>query len=79
MSENVVTALTSIFHTVFNDEGIEITNDLSAKDVADWDSMNHVNIIIAVETEFGIRFSNTEISELENVGQLIGLIEEKIG
>ena len=78
MSENIVESLTEIFHTVFNDDSIEITNELSAKDVNNWDSMNHVNLIIAVETEFGIRFSNDEISDLQNVGELIQLIQKKI-
>jgi acyl carrier protein len=62
---------------VFNDDSIVINNELSAKDLAEWDSMNHVNIIIAVEAEFNIRFSNDEISELKNVGELIDLIKNK--
>lgn len=78
MSEQIVESLTEIFHTVFNDDSIEVKNELTAKDVKNWDSMNHVNLIIAVETEFGIRFSNDEISDLQNVGELIQLIQNKV-
>ena len=70
--------LTNIFRTLFNNSSLQLTHDLSAQDVPGWDSLNHVNLIISIENEFGIRFSNTEISSLENVGQLMQLIDKKV-
>ena len=70
--------LTEIFRTLFNQDDLVLRDDLSAQDVAGWDSFNHVNLIIQTEQEFGIRFSNEEVGSLQNVGQLKILIEEKL-
>lgn len=71
--------LTQIFRTLFNQDDLVLRDDLTAEDVPGWDSLNHVNLIIQVEQEFGIRFSNEEVTSLQNVGQLQELIEAKLG
>ena len=66
-----------VFQDVFNDDELVISRSTTAKDVADWDSVMHVSLIIRIEKAFGIRFSSTEVANLQNVGELIDLVEAK--
>lgn len=66
--------LTSVFHDVFDDDTIEVSPQLTAKDVDGWDGLTHIRLILSVEKEFGIKFTNSEIGKLENVGDLAALI-----
>lgn len=69
--------LTMIFHDVFLREDLALTPELSAKDVADWDSFKQIEIIIAVEERFSIKFRTREMDSLNNVGDLVKLIASK--
>lgn len=71
--------LTEVFHDVFDDGDIQLARHTSAADVEEWDSLMHVNLVLAAEREFGVRFSSTEVAQLVNVGELIDLIELKCG
>ena len=71
--------LSGIFKTLFNRPDLELDNNLSAKDVPGWDSFNHVNLIINIEEEFGVQFSNEEVGGMQNVGNLKNLLASKIG
>jgi len=75
--EKLLNALTDVFHDVFDDDNIVLRPEMTAADVEEWDSLNHVRLIVATEKEFGVRFSTTEINSLENVGQFVSLIAEK--
>ena len=70
-----------LFQSVFNDEEIRITRATSAEDVEGWDSLMHINLIVAVEQAFGICFATAEISDLKEYGKTVGdmldLIEAK--
>ena len=57
---------------------LEIRDDLTAGDVPGWDSFNHVNLIINIEEEFGIRFTSGEVSGMKNVGDLKRILALKI-
>ena len=57
---------------------LEIRDDLTAGDVPGWDSFNHVNLIINIEEEFGIRFASGEVSGMKNVGDLKRILALKI-
>jgi len=70
--------LTPVFHQVFDNEAIVLTPDLTADDVDEWDSMSHINLMIAIELEFGIEFDPNEIQSFANVGELITTIEKKL-
>lgn len=70
--------LSEVFCDVFEDDELVITPEMTADEVEDWDSLMHVNLMVAVEKRFGIRFSSSEIARLQNVGQLIALIHKKI-
>jgi acyl carrier protein len=69
--------LTEVFRGVFDDDSIEVTPELSAKDVDGWDSLTHIRLILTVEKTFKVRFSTVEVGKLENVRDLVGLIKAK--
>jgi len=69
--------LAIIFEDVFDDDSIRVTSELSAKDVAGWDSLTHIRLLLTVERKFGIKFSTSEIGSLENVGDLAALIKAR--
>ncbi|HUI34353.1 MAG TPA: acyl carrier protein [Stellaceae bacterium] len=70
--------LTTIFHDVFLRDDLALSPELSAKDVPDWDSFKQIEIIIAAEERFGIKFRTREMDSLNNVGDLVRLISSKI-
>ncbi len=76
MSTEINQRLTEIFKKVFEDENIKITPEMTAADVANWDSLSHVAMIEKVEKEFGIKFKLKEIISMKKVGDLISLIEK---
>jgi acyl carrier protein len=71
--------LETVFQNVFNDDTLHIFPEMTAADVEDWDSMQHINLIVACEKQFQVKFALSEISELKNVGELENLIARKIG
>lgn len=71
--------LTAVFHDVFDDASIRIQDETTAADVADWDSLQHVNLIVAAEKAFGVKFSTKDVQSLANVGQFVDLIAKKLG
>jgi len=70
--------LNVIFKTVFDDDDIMITPEMTANDVDGWDSLSHINLITTVEARFSIRFSQKELLTQKNVGDLIRDIESKL-
>lgn len=75
---DVHTRLTAIFRDVFDDESLVLRDDLTAEDVENWDSLTHINLIVAIEKEFRIRFTTAEVSGLKNVGELEALAAAKV-
>jgi len=69
--------LTQVFRTVFDDDMIEISRSLTADDVDGWDSLSHVNLLLAIELEFGIEFKQYEVQSFNNVGELMDNIAKK--
>jgi acyl carrier protein len=76
--ETILKQLTEIFHQVFDDDSIILTTETTANDVAEWDSMNHVNLVVAVEFHFGIKFQTAEIEDLKSVGDFVALIAKRL-
>ena len=77
MSETL-SRLSEVFQEVFDDDELEVSHSTSAADVEQWDSLMHVNLVLAAEREFSVRFSSTEVAQLNDVGELIGLIDAKV-
>jgi acyl carrier protein len=70
--------LTEVFRRVFDDHSLVLIESMTADDVDGWDSLSHINLILAIELEFGIEFKPNEIQSFENVGELIQCIELKV-
>ena len=62
---------------IFDDPGMEITESTTAADVEEWDSLEQINILVAMEKLFGVKFSVGEVEGLRDVGELVNLIESK--
>lgn len=77
--DQIIADLTPLFHTVFNNSDIVITDDLNAEKVDQWDSLTHLNMIAEVEKHFGIKFKLKELIGMKNVGDMIDLILSKKG
>lgn len=77
MSDEVRERLASVFAETINSD-VVLTDELSAKDVEGWDSLAHINLIYALEDEFGFDFSQREMAGLSSVGDLRQLIEAKV-
>jgi len=68
-----------VFREVFEDQTLRITRETTAEDVEGWDSFAHVNLIMALETRFGVKFKLAELQQMANVGDAITLIGQKVG
>ena len=71
--------LTDVFRVVFDDPGIALRNETTAADIPDWDSLTHINLIVAAEKKFAVRFTTKDIQGLANVGEFIDLVARKLG
>ncbi len=76
--QEIYAQLTVIFHDLFDDESIALNPSLTATDVPEWDSFNHINLIVAVESKFGIKFQTAELESMHTVGHLADLIQSKL-
>lgn len=70
--------LNALFCKVFDDREIKITPEMTANDIEEWDSLSHVNLVVAIEKHFGIKFKTSEIIRWKNIGQMHDSIMEKI-
>jgi len=70
--------LTLIFRSIFQEPTLEITPETTANEVDAWDSLSHLNMIAAVEKEFGIKFKLKDLVKLKNVGDLLLIIQTKL-
>ena len=74
----IYTALTEIFHDVFLRDDLVLKAELSAKDVQGWDSFKQIEIIMATEEKFGMKFSTRELDSLQNVADLVRAVVAKV-
>ena len=74
----IYVALTEIFHEVFMREDLILSAALTANDVAGWDSFKQIEIIMAAEERFGIKFHTRELDRLHNVGDLVAVVAAKL-
>ena len=72
--EEVFERLNEVFRDVFDDESIEVNENTTSADIEDWDSLEHISLMSAVEQEFGIRFSMGQIQSMKNVGEMVNII-----
>ena len=76
--EQILSELTDLFRDVFERPDLTLTRQTTAQDVEGWDSVNHINVIVAAEMHFGVKFKTAELDEMKNVGELVDLIGQKM-
>lgn len=73
----ILVKLQDVFQDILDNEDIELTFDTTAEDVEEWDSLSHVQLVVAVEKEFGIKFTSKEILSWANIGDMVDCIVKK--
>lgn len=76
--DDIKTKVEKIFRDIFDDEDIVISDSTCAQDIEEWDSLEQINLIVAMENEFCIKFDINDLGNLNNVGEMIDLIQVKI-
>ena len=76
--EEVFERLNEVFRDVFDEEDITVDEGTTAEDIDGWDSLEHINLMAAVESEFGIKFSMGQIVTMKNVGEMADIILQKV-
>jgi len=71
--------LEPIFRQVFDDEAISLQRETTSDDIEEWDSLTHMNLVVALELRFKIKFALGELQKLRNVGEMLDLINRKLG
>ena len=77
--DKIYPRLNEIFRDTFDDDTIELTPNTTAHDIKDWDSVNHINLIVAIEEDFHIKLKTAELESLKDVGEMVRLIGIKTG
>ncbi len=75
--DKIIKRLNEVFRDVFDDDNICVNENTTSADIEDWDSLEHINLIAAVEDEFDMRFKMKEVSGMKNVGEMIAIISER--
>lgn len=76
--EEVYKMLDTVFQEVFDDETIHVNDETISDDIEDWDSLEHINLVVAVEETFSIKFNMGEVNEMKNVGEMVDKILAKV-
>ena len=67
-----------VFRDVFDDEDITVNDATTAADIEDWDSLEHINLVVAIEERFGVKFTMPEVNGMKNVGDMVTILEERV-
>jgi acyl carrier protein len=76
--QEIISELAETMVDVFDVDDLVVTEQTSADDVEEWDSLSHVRFVVAVERKYGLKFKNAEIESLKTVGDLADLISKKM-
>ncbi len=72
--ETIYEKLNEVFQDVFDDDSITVNAQTTADDIEDWDSLEHINLVSAVEKEFGMKFTMAQVVGMKNVGEMVDVI-----
>jgi acyl carrier protein len=75
---DVMEKLTNVFRETFANNAIQLTRETTADDIEGWDSLSHVNLILAIELAFDVEFTQREIMTFGNVGDMAACVEKKL-
>lgn len=76
--EEVFEKINAVFRDIFEDDDITVTDETTADDIDGWDSLEHINLINAIEEEFDIKFNMGQIVSMKNVGEMVDIIISKL-
>ena len=77
-TNQILTELTPIFRDLFDDDTLLPSPEMTAADVPEWDSFNHINLIVTIESRFGVKFQTAELESIPTVGRLVELIQNRL-
>jgi acyl carrier protein len=77
MHDKLIQRLDPIFRDVFSDPSLKISEATSSKDIEGWDSFTHINLMLEIESAFGVKFTTKELGELSRVGDLVKILKVK--
>jgi acyl carrier protein len=77
--EDILKKINEIFIDVLEDDDIVLTPETTANDVEEWDSLNHIHLVVAVEKAFKVRFGSQDIQKWQTVGDMVNSVYEKVG
>lgn len=69
--------ISEVFFDVLDDDSIILNELTSSDDIDDWDSLNHIQLVVEIERKFNVRFTSSEINEWENIGEMMNCILNK--
>lgn len=75
--DEIISAVQNIFRDVFDDENLIISDSTNANDIEDWDSLEQINLVVAIEDLFNIEFDMDDVVNFKNVGDMINIIAKK--
>ena len=76
--EEIYEQLNEVFRDVFDDDTIEVNDQTTSRDIEDWGSLEHINLIAAIETQFGMKFTMGQVVTMKNVGEMVDIISSQI-
>jgi len=76
--KDILKQVNDIFIDVLDNEDIKLTDETSAKDIEEWDSLNHIQLVVGIEKHFKLRFKSSDINSWKNVGEMCHAIEKRI-
>lgn len=75
--EAIYEKLNQVFQDVFDDDTIQVCDTTTSADIEDWDSLEHIDLCVAVEKCFSFKFTMGEANKLKNVGEMVDIIMER--
>ena len=76
--KEIYSKMESLFQDVLDNSDIVLTDATKADDISEWDSLAHIQLILAIEQSFKVKFKTSEISNLSNVGEMVDLLQKKV-
>ncbi len=76
--DKIYERLNTVFRDIFDDETISVNENTTSDDIEDWDSLENINLIVAIEQEFGMKFNMNEVTTMKNVGEMVNIILSRL-